>query len=94
MQPNELRIGNLVKVTGDTWTEQVRDKPYVVTAQDLLDMEESTEGYEAIPLTAELLEQFGFSSGRSHGFFFTVKGVSGFTIAKRARPVLPEGVQD
>jgi hypothetical protein len=84
MKANELKIGNIVTLTGDTWTEDVRDKKHTITAQDILDIEGGAEGYEAIPVTAALLESLGFSSGRSHGFYFTIKGVTGFTMARRA----------
>jgi hypothetical protein len=60
--PTQFRIGNIVHLVGDTWTEQVREKLHRITAQDLLDMEEGSEGYEAVRITEELLGKAGFET--------------------------------
>lgn len=56
---NELRIGNYLRLVGESWTKQ-RDTIQAITAQDILDIEGGADGYEAVELTPEILGKCGF----------------------------------
>ena len=62
MRPQELRIGNLIKVS---WKQD----PYYVTGDILYEMDEFEHCYSPIPLTEEWLVKFGFDQVEESGVF-------------------------
>lgn len=84
---NELRIGNTLAFFSKQGI--ITGIISLISDEGILwfkhyDVKVDLEDVNGIPLTPEILEKAGFIDGRSHGFLWKIKGVSGFTIEKRA----------